>query len=144
MTASQLLKLYHAGALSPVEATKAALAGIERNNGVLKAFNLISGETALAAARESEERWRLGAPRGLLDGVPVSVKDLLLTKGWPTLRGSKAITREQAWDEDAPAVARLRGTAPCCWARPPRRSSAGKGSPIRRSTASPAIPGTLP
>ena len=43
-----------------------------------------------------------------LDGVPVSIKDLLLTKGWPTLRGSKLVDPEQAWDEDAPGVARLR------------------------------------
>jgi aspartyl-tRNA(Asn)/glutamyl-tRNA(Gln) amidotransferase subunit A len=108
MTATRLVKLYRGGELSPVEATKAALERIERCNGVLNAFNLVAGEAALAAARESEERWRLGAPRGPLDGVPVSVKDILLTRGWPTLRGSKAIARDQAWDEDAPAVARLR------------------------------------
>lgn len=108
MTASRLTKLYRAGELSPVDATRAALERIERYNGTLKAFNLVAGEAALAAARESEERWRLGAPRGPLDGVPVSVKDILLTRGWPTLRGSKAIAPDQAWDEDAPAVARLR------------------------------------
>src|SRR5690606_24289377 len=49
-----------------------------------------------------------GAPRGPLDGVPASVKDILLTRGWPTLRGSKAIARDQPWKDDAPAVARLR------------------------------------
>ena len=47
-------------------------------------------------------------PRGRLDGVPTAIKDLLLTAGWPTLRCSKAIDRAQPWDEDAPAVARLR------------------------------------
>ncbi len=49
-----------------------------------------------------------GAPMGRLDGVPVTIKDLLITRGWPTLRGSKNIRRDQKWDEDAPAVARLR------------------------------------
>ncbi|MGD1879313.1 MAG: amidase [Kiloniellaceae bacterium] len=108
MTASRLVKLYRAGELSPVEATRTALERIARYNGKLNAFNLIAADSALTAAAESEERWRLGAPRGPLDGVPTAIKDVLLTKGWPTLRGSKAIARDQAWDEDAPTVARLR------------------------------------
>ena len=45
---------------------------------------------------------------GLLDGVPVSIKDLLLTKGWPTLCGSRLIDPAGPWNEDDPAVARLR------------------------------------
>jgi aspartyl-tRNA(Asn)/glutamyl-tRNA(Gln) amidotransferase subunit A len=47
-------------------------------------------------------------PKGLLDGVPVSIKDLILTKGWPTLRGSKTIDPSGPWNDDAPATARLR------------------------------------
>ncbi len=108
MTASRLVKLFRGGELSPVEATRAALERIERYNDRLKAFNLVAADSALAAAVQSEERWRLGAPRGPLDGVPTSIKDVLLTRGWPTLRGSKAIARDQAWEEDAPSVARLR------------------------------------
>ena len=49
-----------------------------------------------------------GAPAGELDGVPVSIKDLILAKGWPTLRGSRTVDPKQAWDVDAPATARLR------------------------------------
>jgi aspartyl-tRNA(Asn)/glutamyl-tRNA(Gln) amidotransferase subunit A len=45
---------------------------------------------------------------GVLDGVPTSIKDLILTKGWPTLRGSRTVDPNQAWDVDAPATARLR------------------------------------
>ena len=48
------------------------------------------------------------APLGPLDGVPVSIKDLLLTKGWPTRRGSKTVDPAGPWPDDAPAVARLR------------------------------------
>ena len=59
-------------------------------------------------ARASEQRWRKGEPKGLLDGVPVSIKDLLLTKGWPTLRGSKTVGPKGPWNDDAPVVARLR------------------------------------
>ena len=40
--------------------------------------------------------------------MPTSIKDILWTKGWPTLRGSRAINPAQPWEEDAPSVARLR------------------------------------
>jgi aspartyl-tRNA(Asn)/glutamyl-tRNA(Gln) amidotransferase subunit A len=40
--------------------------------------------------------------------VPTTIKDIILTKGWPTLRGSCTIDPAQDWNEDAPAVARLR------------------------------------
>jgi len=108
LSAQELIGHYRDGGLSPVEATQATLARIEAHNPTLNAFILVDADIALAEARNSEERWRIGAPRGRLDGVPTSIKDILLTKGWPTLRGSKATPRDQPWDEDAPAVARLR------------------------------------
>ena len=106
--ATELIAAYRAKTLSPVEATQAALARIDAHNERLNAFCLVDHEGALAAARESEARWAKGAPLGLVDGVPASVKDLVLTRGWPTLRGSKTVAADQPWDEDAPAVARLR------------------------------------
>ena len=45
---------------------------------------------------------------GRLDGVPVTIKDLVLAKGWPTRRGSLTVDTDQPWNDDAPAVARLR------------------------------------
>jgi len=106
--AHELLQLYRSGQTSPVEATQAVLARIDALNPILNAFVLVAHEQALAAARESEARWRAGTPIGPLDGVPVSIKDLILTKGWPTLRGSRTVDPAQAWDDDAPATARLR------------------------------------
>ncbi|MCC6209475.1 MAG: amidase, partial [Burkholderiales bacterium] len=108
LSATELLRLYRRRKLSPVEATRATLARIEKLNPVLNAFCLVDEKQALSQARQSEQRWRRGAPRGLLDGVPVSIKDLLLTKGWPTLRGSKTIDPKGPWHDDAPATARLR------------------------------------
>jgi aspartyl-tRNA(Asn)/glutamyl-tRNA(Gln) amidotransferase subunit A len=107
LTATGLLARYASKDLSPVEATRAALAQIGRHNGSVNAFCLVDEERALAAAKESEARWMRNEPLGLADGVPCSVKDLLVTKGWPTLRGSLTIARDQAWDETAPAVERL-------------------------------------
>jgi aspartyl-tRNA(Asn)/glutamyl-tRNA(Gln) amidotransferase subunit A len=108
LSATELLALYAKKKLSPVEATKAALTRIARLDGRFNAFCLVDEKHALAAARASEARWRKGKPVGAVDGVPATVKDLLLTKGWPTLRGSRAVKRNQDWNEDAPVVARLR------------------------------------
>lgn len=107
-TAIELLRLYRGGQASPVEAARAVLARIDRLNPQLNAFCLVAHEQALAAAQASEARWQRGAPCGALDGVPVSIKDLILTQGWPTLRGSRTIDPQQAWDVDAPVTARLR------------------------------------
>ena len=108
MTAVELVAAYGAKELSPVEATEAVLARIDEVDGEINAMCLVDRESALAQARASEARWQAGAPQGLLDGVPTSMKDIFLTKGWPTLRGSKSIDPDQAWDVDAPVTARLR------------------------------------
>jgi aspartyl-tRNA(Asn)/glutamyl-tRNA(Gln) amidotransferase subunit A len=108
LSATELLSLYRAKKLSPVEATKAALDRIRKHDGRFNAFCLVDEDGALKSAKASEARWQRGQPQGLADGVTATVKDLLLTQGWPTLRGSKMVSRDQAWDEDAPCVARLR------------------------------------
>jgi aspartyl-tRNA(Asn)/glutamyl-tRNA(Gln) amidotransferase subunit A len=108
LPAAELLRLYRARRASPVEAVKAALERIGRHDRLLGAFCLEDAHAALHEARESEARWQRGAPRGPLDGVPTSIKDLIVTRGWPTLRGSRTVDPHQRWDDDAPAVARLR------------------------------------
>ncbi|WP_374377435.1 amidase [Dongia sp.] len=108
LTATELVALYRARKLSPVEATRAALDGIDRHNSSLNSYCFVDQDGALAAARESEARWHRGAQLGLIDGVPVSVKDLVLSKGMPTLRGSRLIDATQEWNVDAPSSARLR------------------------------------
>ncbi|MCO1657541.1 amidase [Pseudonocardia humida] len=108
LTAVELLTGYREGAFSPVEATSAALDRIRALDGRVNAFCLVDEEGALAAAAESQERWRRGEPRGALDGVPASVKDLLVTRGWPTRRGSRTTDPDAPADADAPSVARLR------------------------------------
>ncbi len=108
LSVSELLGGFARKRFSPVEAAQACLARISRLDPVHNAFCLVDAESALAASRASEARWARGEPKGTLDGVPTTIKDLLLTAGWPTLRGSKLVSRDQAWNEDAPAVARLR------------------------------------
>ncbi len=108
MTAVDLVAAYGSRELSPVEATTAVLDRIRQADGELNAFCLVDEEGALAQARASESRWLEGHPQGLLDGVPTSLKDVFLTRGWPTLRGSHASRTDGPWDEDAPVTARMR------------------------------------
>ncbi|MDQ1078747.1 amidase [Pseudoroseomonas cervicalis] len=106
MTAEQLLALYASRRLSPVEALQAVLERVARNNHWVNAFALLNPR-ALAQAGESEARWAVGRPMGPLDGVPVTVKDLLNVQGMPTRRGSKTTDTTPA-AEDAPAVIGLK------------------------------------
>ena len=105
--ATALLDDFAGGALSPLEALDATLERIAREDPAVNAFRLVDADRAREAAARSQARWSRGEPAGLLDGVPVAIKDVLLTAGWPTLRGSRAVDPGQAWDVDAPSVAAL-------------------------------------
>jgi len=107
-TALDLVELYRTKALSPVEATQALFARLDVLQPRLNAFCIIDREGALAAARASEERWMAGEPLSPIDGVPATVKDLVLMRGFPTMRGSRLVDPQQDVSEDGPAVARLR------------------------------------
>ena len=120
-SATELLRRYRAKQLSPVEVTQAVLARIRELNPRLNAFCRVDEDGAIKAARASEARWSKGAPLGALDGVPASIKDLILTRGWPTLRGSNTVDRARPGRGDGPAPAPL-----YCWARPARPNSAGR------------------
>ena len=107
-SAETLVELYRRKVLSPVEAAKTLFVRIDALQPKLNAFCIVDRDGALNAARASEQRWRRGAPLSPVDGVPVTIKDLVLMRGFPTLRGSKLVDPAQDWSEDGPAVARLR------------------------------------
>lgn len=108
MDAVELLDAFQARTRSPVEALDDCLRRIELVNPAVNAFRLVDEPAAREQARAAEARWLRGEPVGLLDGVPVGVKDVFLTRGWPTLRGSLGVAADQDWADDAPAVAALR------------------------------------
>ncbi len=111
-TATELLSLYQSGQASPVEAHAAVMQRIEQLNPVLKAYCHLAHEESKRSAIQSEAAWvahrQSGSAVRALEGVPTSIKDLILTRGMPTLRGSHTVDENQAWDVDAPATARLR------------------------------------
>ena len=108
VTATELSSLYQSGAVSPVTVAHQALAKIERVNPTLNAFCFTDPETTLKQAQASEQRWLQGQPLSVIDGVPIAIKDSILTQVWPTRHASLTVDPDQPWDEDAPAVARLR------------------------------------
>jgi aspartyl-tRNA(Asn)/glutamyl-tRNA(Gln) amidotransferase subunit A len=108
-TATELSSLYQSGAVSPMTVTEQILAKIERLNPIINAFCFTDPDTTLVQAQASEQRWQQNTPLSKLDGIPIGIKDLLLTQGWPTLKGSFDINAGQPWLEDDPYVAKLRG-----------------------------------
>ena len=146
-SAMQLLQLYADGQASPLEATQAVLARIARCNPVLNAFCWLDEAAALDSARQSTARWHSGTGTGTLDGVPVSIKDLILTRGWPTLRGSRTVDPQQAWDVDAPVTARLREAGAVLLGKTATPEFGCKGetnSPRNGITRNPWDPGKTP
>ena len=107
VTAQELLAAYRDKSLSPVAVASALFDRLDALQPKLNAFIIVDREGAMAAARASEQRWQKGAPQGPLDGVPVTIKDIMWMRGFPTRRGSR-LTDPTPDAEDAPASARLR------------------------------------
>jgi aspartyl-tRNA(Asn)/glutamyl-tRNA(Gln) amidotransferase subunit A len=104
--ATELAAAIRAKTVSPVEVVDAVLARIERVNSTLNAYCTVAADAARAAARDAEAAVVRGDPLGPLHGVPVSIKDLVITKGIRTTWGSR-IYEHFVPSEDAPVVERL-------------------------------------
>lgn len=107
LAASDLVRAYAGGELSPVE----VLADVHRRVGalepILHGLYAPDPRAALAAAQASERRWRAGTPIGPLDGVPATVKENIATVGVPMSLGTAGNALVPAM-ADAPPAARLR------------------------------------
>ena len=106
-TALELSEAYRDKTLSPVEVTRAVLARIETCEPKLNAMYIIDGEGALDQAAASETRWSEGRPLSRLDGVPITIKDLIATRGDPIPVGTAAADFTPA-AVDQPPAARVR------------------------------------
>ena len=106
-SALELSAAIRAKQVSPVEIAQATLARIDALNPRLNAFCLTAPDLALRDAREAEIAVVKGEPLGALHGVPVSLKDVLFTRGLRTTGGSRLFA-EAVPEEDAIAVGRLR------------------------------------
>lgn len=116
-TALELTEDYAAKTVSPVDVTEAILARAEALNPVINAFYLIDRDRALEAARNSENRWMKGRPQGLLDGVPVSIKDSIAVADLPMMRGTESYRGRPIPKTDSPPAARLRESGAVIFAK---------------------------
>ncbi|MDZ7592614.1 MAG: amidase [Rubrivivax sp.] len=107
LTATELLAAFRERRLSPLEVAHAVVEQVERWEPHIHATWGFDAEAVLAQARASEARWQRGEPRGALDGVPVTLKENIATRGVPVPLGSAATELVPA-TEDAPPAARLR------------------------------------
>lgn len=106
--AAGLSRRYARRELSPVEIAKACLARIAAWEPKLNAFYRLDAGGALAQAEASEARWRAGRPLSPLDGVPITIKENIYTRGDPAPIGTRANEDAPPQAADAPAAARAR------------------------------------
>jgi len=107
LSATDLVAAYRARALSPVQVTQAVLDHIDRWEPQLQATWLLRPEQALEQARASQARWDRGEPLGPLDGVPLTIKENIATRGDPMPAGTAAVDLQPA-AADAPPAARVK------------------------------------
>ncbi len=107
LSAVELLKLYRARRLSPLEAMQGLLAQIDAVNPQVNAMVTVARDSALWEARRATAALKRGATLPPLFGVPVGIKDVTPTRGIRTTYGSK-LFENHVPDEDALVVQRLR------------------------------------
>ncbi|MCJ1960439.1 amidase [Novosphingobium mangrovi (ex Hu et al. 2023)] len=107
LTGVELAESFAAGSLSPVEVAEDVLARAERLEPHVCATYALEPEAVRAQARASEARWHKGAPLSVIDGIPVTLKELIATKGTPKPVGTAAgdMTPQT---HDAPPAQRMR------------------------------------
>ena len=109
LSAEDLIGHYRSHRLSPVDVMTAVLRRVDAVNPAINAVCFLDADLALSAARASEERWCRGQPMGLLDGVPVTLKEHIRASGTLSFYGSNANNPERLADTvDAPVTARLK------------------------------------
>lgn len=106
-SAADLADALASGETTSVALTEACLDRIREVDGPVHAFLHVDADGALAQARDSDERRAAGRPASALDGVPIAVKDVLVTQGLPTTCGSRIL---EGWvpPYDATVVTRLK------------------------------------
>ena len=107
LPATQLAELIRTKQLSPVEYMRALLQRIEAVEPKVNAFVWLAADRAMDAARAAEAKLMSGDRIGRLHGLPVTIKDLAITKDMPTQQGS-LIYKDAQPTEDAPMIPRLR------------------------------------
>jgi aspartyl-tRNA(Asn)/glutamyl-tRNA(Gln) amidotransferase subunit A len=107
-TAARLSSAYARRELSPVDVTRRAISRMDSWEPRINAMYRIDPEGALTQARASEARWLAGKRRSALDGVPLTIKENIATRGDPAPIGTRANEDAPPQPADAPPAARAR------------------------------------
>ncbi len=107
LDAGAIVEKVRAGELTAETVVTAVLERIATVDPKINAFTVVAAEQALQAARAADARRPKGQVLGPLDGVPVSIKDIIYTRDMPTTGGSK-IFEHFTPPEDAIVVSRLK------------------------------------
>src|SRR4051812_10875308 len=108
LSAAELGAAFARGELSPVDVARAQLERIAHWEPRINAMYRVSADTALSEARSAEARWRAHEPRSALDGVPITLKENIYTRGDPAPIGTRANEDAPAQSADSPPAARAR------------------------------------
>lgn len=107
LSATDLIAGYRAKQFSPLEVLDEVIAQVGQWEPHINALYLYDPDGARTVAKASTDRWQAGEPMGTLDGVPVTIKDNVATKGQPVPLGAASVKHVPA-EKDAPPAARLR------------------------------------
>ena len=108
LSAAKLSRGYARKKFSPVEVAKACLAQIAKHDQAINAMCLVDEKAALAQAKASEKRWDKGKAAGAARWRAGAHQGSAARQGLAHLARLEDRSRDQAWDQDAPSVARLR------------------------------------
>jgi len=108
LSAAELSRAYARGVLSPVEVTDHVLARVAAWEPAINAMFILAADQARAMARESEQRWHAGTQRSALEGIPITIKENIYTRGDAAPIGTRANAGQPAPTDDAPPAARVR------------------------------------
>ena len=145
LPAVDVIAAFKNGSLTPSDYLTACLANISRINPAINALTVIDAERAVPEAAQATRRWQNGTPMGLLDGLPVGIKDLQDTRGLLTTFGS-ARASANVPNNDLPMVARLRAAGAIILAKtnvPELGAGGNSRNPVWGATGNPFEPNLI-
>ncbi|WP_127107189.1 amidase [Pararhodobacter zhoushanensis] len=145
LTAHQMLAAFAQGTLTPSTLLEALLMHIAAINPAINALTAFDIDAARDEAALSTQRWAKGQPKGLLDGLPIGVKDLQETKGLLTTYGNPR-SRNHVPAQDLPMVARLRAAGAIVLAKtnvPELGAGGNTRNPVWGATGNPFNPALI-
>ena len=136
---SDVSRLIGKGQICPEELTRFYLKKISNDPKSQDVFTEVFKKSALKSARESKRRANVGLRKGVLDGIPISIKDLVDFKGKLTGGGS-SLTHKKKARKNAPFVDKLQFQGVIILGKTHMTELAFSGLGLNPITATPANP----